>query len=172
MSVQKDKHVISFTKGVTWRIIGTLDTMLLSYLFTGSIGNALKIGFTEVFTKIYLFYLHERVWFRIKWGMKIKKAETSLNNDSRNLLERKNIIIDEPKDTLVDETNIRSVIKGISWRIVGTLDTIIIATLWTGDYTKALKIGFTEVITKVILFYFHERIWMHYTRKKEISTAS
>jgi hypothetical protein len=39
--LQKDKHFISFTKGVTWRIIGTLDTMMLSYIFTKSIGNAL-----------------------------------------------------------------------------------------------------------------------------------
>ena len=37
------------------------------------------------------------------------------------------------------------------------------------DYSKALKIGFTEVITKVILFYFHERIWMHYTQKTKIA---
>ena len=35
------------------------------------------------------------------------------------------------------------------------------------NYSKALKIGFTEVITKVFLFYLHERVWMHYTRKKE-----
>jgi hypothetical protein len=39
--LQKDKHFISFTKGVTWRIIGTLDTMMLSFIFTKSIGNAL-----------------------------------------------------------------------------------------------------------------------------------
>ena len=68
-----------------------------------------------------------------------------------------------------EETKLRSAIKGISWRIIGTLDTIILATLWTGDYSKALKIGFTEVITKVILFYFHERIWMNYTQKKIVA---
>lgn len=72
----------------------------------------------------------------------------------------------EHKDEIWQESHIRSVVKGISWRMVGTLDTIIIATCWTGDYTKALKIGFTEVITKVTLYYFHERIWMHLTRKK------
>lgn len=75
--MQKDKHFISLTKGVTWRIIGTLDTMLLSYIFTGSIGDALKIGTTEVFTKIFLFYLHERFWFRIKWGLTRKKPISS-----------------------------------------------------------------------------------------------
>jgi len=67
--MQKDKNIISLTKGVTWRIVGTIDTIFLSYIFTGSIGNSLKIGITEVFTKIFLFYLHERVWFRINWGI-------------------------------------------------------------------------------------------------------
>ncbi|HQO89986.1 MAG TPA: DUF2061 domain-containing protein [Chitinophagales bacterium] len=155
--MQKDKHFISFSKGVSWRIIGTLDTMLLSYLFTGSIGNALKIGTTEVFTKIGLFYFHERLWFRIKWGLQRKAGyemhtQSELNDYAQ-------------KDHIWQESHLRSVVKGISWRIVGTIDTIIIATFWTGDYTKALQIGFTEVITKVILFYFHERLWMKATKK-------
>jgi uncharacterized membrane protein len=150
--MQKDKNIISLTKGVTWRIVGTIDTIFLSYIFTGSIGNSLKIGITEVFTKIFLFYLHERVWFRINWGIVKDKIQ-------------QNTSLQEVRE----ETKLRSAIKGISWRIIGTLDTIILATLWTGDYSKALKIGFTEVITKVILFYFHERIWMNYTQKKIVA---
>ena len=150
--MQKDKNIISILKGVTWRIVGTIDTITLSYIFTGSIGNSLKIGISEVFTKIFLFYLHERAWFKIDWG--IIPNENIPNNSNEE--ERK-------------ETHLRSLIKGISWRIVGTMDTIILAALWTGDYSKALKIGFTEVITKVILFYFHERIWMHYTQKTKIA---
>lgn len=161
--MQKDKHFISFTKGVTWRIIGTLDTMMLSYLFTGSVGSALKIGGTEVFTKIFLYYLHERIWFRIKWGLTRKETSKVLTAQELSSFEH--------KDELWQESHVRSVIKGISWRIVGTLDTIIIATFWTGDYSKALKIGFTEVITKVTLYYFHERIWMHFTRNKPADSA-
>ncbi|MBK9327975.1 MAG: DUF2061 domain-containing protein [Sphingobacteriales bacterium] len=157
--MQKDKHFISLTKGVTWRIIGTLDTMVLSYIFTGSLGSALKIGFTEVFTKIILFYLHERAWFKIKWGL--------VRIESQKILSEEELSDYEHKDDIWKESHLRSVVKGISWRIVGTLDTIIIATIWTGDYTTAFKIGFTEVITKVFLFYLHERIWMRYTRKHE-----
>ena len=154
--MSKDKHHISFIKGVTWRIVGTLDTMMLSYIFTGSIGNALKIGITEVFTKIGLFYLHERIWFLIKWG-------TTLNETDETLIDSN--IYDENKKAVLKETHTRSIVKGISWRIVGTIDTIIIAFFWTGDYTKALKIGFTDVIAKVLLYYLHERIWMKLTRK-------
>lgn len=133
-----------------------MDTMLLSYIFTGSIGSALKIGITEVFTKIFLFYLHERAWFRVKWGL-VRKITSPKATDAE--LEDY-----EHREDFWEESHRRSVIKGISWRIVGTLDTIIIATFWTGDYSKALKIGFTEVITKVFLYYVHERIWMKYKK--------
>src|SRR6186713_232733 len=63
-----DSHTRSFVKGVTWRALGTMDTIMLSFIVTGNIGDALKIGFTEVVTKIILFYLHERLWNIIPMG--------------------------------------------------------------------------------------------------------
>lgn len=57
------------------------------------------------------------------------------------------------------EKPVRSIVKAISWRIVGTLDTIIIAYFITGEVTMALSIGSIEVITKMVLYFFHERIW-------------
>lgn len=134
------KHWKSLLKGATWRIVATCDTILLSYIYTKSIGNALKIGLIEIFTKIFLFYLHERIWLKfIKWGQ--------LPNDDGNL----------------KESHQRSLIKGISWRFFGTLDTIIISLFVTGDLSKAFAIGFTELVTKVILYYFHERLWLKYS---------
>ncbi|QNM90206.1 DUF2061 domain-containing protein [Aliarcobacter cryaerophilus] len=53
----------------------------------------------------------------------------------------------------------RSVVKTISWRTVGTLDTIIISYFITGNLVMAASIGSIEVITKMILYYFHERVW-------------
>ena len=154
----KQQHIISFGKGVSWRIVATCDTILLSYIYTGSIGNSLKIGFVEVFTKIILFYIHERVWLNIKWGTKIKAILQENENN--------NIDVFTKEKMLTEEEHYRSLIKGISWRFFGTLDTIIIATFITGDYSKALKIGATELVTKVILFYFHERLWMRMTKSK------
>jgi uncharacterized membrane protein len=58
----KDSHFKSLLKGFTWRVLGTLDTMLLAYLFTGNTKMALSIGGTEFFTKICLYYFHERLW--------------------------------------------------------------------------------------------------------------
>lgn len=58
----------SITKAVSWRMLGTLDTFLLSWLITGEWHLAAAIGGAEVITKMFLYYLHERAWNRIKWG--------------------------------------------------------------------------------------------------------
>lgn len=55
-------HLISFVKGISWRVIGTLDTIIISYLVTGQMKFALSIGSIEVFSKIILFYFHDRAW--------------------------------------------------------------------------------------------------------------
>jgi len=57
------------------------------------------------------------------------------------------------------EKHYRSVVKAISWRVSGTIDTILIAWLITGEITMAVSIGGVEVFTKLILYYSHERIW-------------
>lgn len=57
------------------------------------------------------------------------------------------------------DTNLKSVVKSISWRILGTIDTMIIAFFITGKIDLALSIGSIEVITKMVLYYFHERMW-------------
>lgn len=64
----QEKPIRSIAKAISWRVTGTIDTIILSWLFTGSIGTALSIGFTEVATKMLLYYVHERVWNRIALG--------------------------------------------------------------------------------------------------------
>jgi len=56
---------------------------------------------------------------------------------------------------------IKSIMKSISWRIVGTIDTMVISYIITGKITVAVSIGSIEVLTKTILYYFHERLWAH-----------
>lgn len=70
----REAHSRSLAKAISWRILGSLDTFLLSYLFTSSIKAAGAIASTEVLTKMLLYYLHERAWSRIHWGMVKKKA--------------------------------------------------------------------------------------------------
>jgi adenylylsulfate kinase len=70
----KDSRVRHITKSITWRIIGTIDTMVIAWLVTGKLVLAFTIGSVEVFTKIALYYFHERAWYRINFGLD-RKAE-------------------------------------------------------------------------------------------------
>lgn len=58
----------SLVKTISWRIIGTLDTVLISWLLTGTLMLALSIGGIELVSKMILYFFHERVWNAIKWG--------------------------------------------------------------------------------------------------------
>ena len=62
----------------------------------------------------------------------------------------------------------RSILKAISWRTLGTIDTMLISYIITGNATAAVSIGAFELITKTALYYFHERSWnkINYGRKK------
>jgi len=58
----------SLLKGVSWRVVGTIDTIVIAMLITRSLKISIAIGSIEVFTKVILYAIHERVWLRIKWG--------------------------------------------------------------------------------------------------------
>ena len=65
------------------------------------------------------------------------------------------------------DSNLKSLMKSISWRIVGTIDTIVISFIATGQLTMALSIGSVEVVSKILLYYLHERVWEFATKTKE-----
>ncbi|MEQ8422804.1 MAG: DUF2061 domain-containing protein [Arenibacter algicola] len=58
----------SIAKSISWRIIGTLDTILISWIVTGTLSVAFSIGVVELFTKMLLYFFHERIWNKINWG--------------------------------------------------------------------------------------------------------
>ncbi len=118
-------------KSITWRIVGTIDTILISWLISGNPLIGLKIGFTEVITKMILYYFHERIWFKV-----------NLSKDGKLLESRK-----------------RHIGKTITWRMVGTMDTIVISWIISGNPMTGLKIGISEVLTKMVFYYVHERLW-------------
>ena len=136
----KENHSRSVAKGVSWRIVGTLDTIALSFLFTRSASTALKIGLAEIASKIILFYLHERAWLKLGfWRKKTMHKDGSAR---------------------IHDHHKRSVAKGISWRILGTLDTMLWVAVITRSSLITLSIGFTELFTKILLYYLHERAWL------------
>lgn len=63
-----DTHVRSVTKAISWRILATLITGTIAFFFTGNLFLAVGIGSTEAVSKIFLYWGHERLWDRIRWG--------------------------------------------------------------------------------------------------------
>jgi uncharacterized membrane protein len=112
-------------KTVSYRILGTLDTIVLSLFISNDVSIAFKIGLTELFTKMILYYFHERFWFHSR----------------------------------MSDSNKRHIIKTFTWRAVGAIDTILLSWIITGDPLLGLKIGGFEVITKMILYFLHEKLW-------------
>ena len=125
-----DTKARSLVKGISWRVIGSIDTFVIAYFFFGKASIALPIAILEVFTKILLYFLHERIWNKFQFL-------------------REN-------DTL---SNFRSLMKGISWRFFGTLDTMVISFIISGNPLASIKVGLSEVMTKILLYYLHERFW-------------
>jgi uncharacterized membrane protein len=71
LRIVRDRPMKSVLKSITCRIVGTIDTILISYLLTGKVLIAFSIGSLEVFTKMFLYFLHERLWEQIRWGRMI-----------------------------------------------------------------------------------------------------
>lgn len=60
---------------------------------------------------------------------------------------------------MTTEARYRSIIKAFSWRCTGTVDTIVVSWIISGTLRIALSIGAVEVVTKMVLYYLHERVW-------------
>jgi uncharacterized membrane protein len=63
-----ETHRRTVMKTVSWRIVATLTTMVIVYVFTGEFLLSLGIGGVEVVAKILFYYLHERTWNIVSWG--------------------------------------------------------------------------------------------------------
>ena len=73
-----DTHSRSFLKALSWRATGTIDTMIISLVITGSLKAAAAIGGTEIVTKSVLYYLHERAWLKIPYGRRAPQPPQGL----------------------------------------------------------------------------------------------
>ena len=59
----------SLAKTITWRALASSTTMILVYAVTGEITFAVVVGVYEVIAKIIIYYLHERAWAYVRWGV-------------------------------------------------------------------------------------------------------
>ncbi len=131
----KSSRVRHLMKTISWRVLGSIDTLIIALLFTkdteGSEHKAMALVLSDTVIKMILYYLHERLWYRIPFGIKNHQPQ-----------------------------NKRHIAKAISWRVLGTVATFLLAALITGDWQIGLNIAGVEVITKLILYYLHEKMWL------------
>ncbi|MDG1210064.1 MAG: DUF2061 domain-containing protein [Paracoccaceae bacterium] len=141
----------SVAKAVSWRVVGTIDTLILSWLIITYLGplfglnegvshadnleTATYIAVTEVLTKMVLYFLHERGWAMVKWDVGVDDEGHRREGIKR------------------------SGVKTGTWRMIASLDTFLLAFFFTGNIGTALSIGGLEIVTKLVLYFFHERAW-------------
>lgn len=70
-----ERRLRSAIKAFSWRTVGTLDTIVISWIITGKLSFAFSIGTVELFTKMLLYYLHERAWDKVKIGKIASSSE-------------------------------------------------------------------------------------------------
>ena len=74
--VERKRHI---AKTITWRVVGTIDTILLSWIISGDPKIGLTIGVIEFATKMFLYYVHERLWYKSKFGIKDESFERNIS---------------------------------------------------------------------------------------------
>jgi len=65
-------------KSISWRIVGSIDTMFLGWLISGRLSIGAKIGLTELLTKLIIYYFHERLWQKIRFGLPSKRQQAKI----------------------------------------------------------------------------------------------
>jgi uncharacterized membrane protein len=118
----KTRHLL---KSITWRLVASLDTFLLSYIISSNFVYGLKISVYEIISKFVLYYFHERCWYKSKFKNR----------------------------------NLRHSIKPFTWRIIGSIDTLIISSLIFNDVYLGFQLASFETLTKLILYYIHDKVW-------------
>ena len=131
---KQESHLRSLIKGISWRIVATVDTILVVLLVTCLSGECnLEIAFSiasiEFVLKFVIYYIHERLWQYIYKTNKVSQRGT--------------------------------LYKTISWRVLATIMTFIISGAILDSFSQiAMYIAITELFTKFIFYYLHERIWL------------
>ena len=64
-----ETHKRSILKGITWRIIASATTMTVVFFVTGDLSLVASVGIVDVVAKVFFYYIHERTWGKVTWGL-------------------------------------------------------------------------------------------------------
>ena len=131
MEGSRKRHIV---KTITWRIIATGTTFVLTMFFFRDDPNATEkaswVALIETVLKMVFYYYHERIWYNVKLQVR---------------------------------STVRHFFKTITWRIIASVTTFIIAFLIFREdpsaVEKATGIAIIESILKMLFYYLHERAW-------------
>ena len=133
-TIKKSSHIRSILKGVSWRIIATTDTVLVVLFVTCLLGECSIENAIKIGASEFLLKLAIFYFHERIW----------LRVLSRQAITNKEIVY-----------------KSISWRVVATITTFIISGIVLNAFDEiALYIALTELFTKFVLYYIHEKIWL------------
>ena len=131
---KKSSHIRSILKGISWRVVATTDTILVVLLVTCLLGECSIENAIKIGAFEFLLKLAIFYFHERIWLQVLGKQATS---------------------------NKEIVYKSISWRVVATLTTFIISGIVLKGFDEvALYIALTELFTKFVLYYIHEKIWL------------
>jgi uncharacterized membrane protein len=132
----------SLAKTITWRITASFTTFIIAWAYTGELDAGILIGSSEAVVKMFLYYGHDRAWDKL-----LTREVKGLSGAPRR----------------------QAAAKTITWRIIASTTTFVIAFIVTGELVKSLEIGLTEAAAKMLLYYYHERIWEQYYKNKTLN---
>jgi uncharacterized membrane protein len=65
--IEKKRHLV---KSITWRLVASITTFVIGWYTTGNMELGMTIGLFDFFVKLVLYYYHERIWYKSKYGIK------------------------------------------------------------------------------------------------------
>ena len=69
----KKENIRAILKSLTYKSLSTISTFVAGWLITGSLAIGMTLGIFEVTFKLLLYFVHEKVWFNVNYGMKYSK---------------------------------------------------------------------------------------------------
>ena len=120
----------SLAKTVSWRVIATAMTFVVSYFWLQDVASSLALAIVANLLKTLAYYAHERGWNSCSWGR-----------------------------YAYSEGRLRSVVKSMSWRAVAAIITLGASYFWLPDLKDALLFVAAAMTVKALIYYFHERFW-------------
>lgn len=140
-----DSRVRHLAKTITWRVIGTIDTVILAWVISGDPATGFKIGAAEVVTKMILYYFHERAWYKINFGLDRRKErkdrQERAEKVSENIIHQDFKIDSSKRQSLLNQKPILIWFTGLSGSGKSTMANLLESELHASGYKTYILDG-------------------------------